>query len=120
MAAADLIAAIDAGVWPTLRMHDLRHTFASHLIVDLGVDVAQVSRILGHAQITTTLNIYTHLFDRARHARELRTQMADSAFAALLEPAASERPNGNVVVLQERREKRSQAVARKRGLRLAT
>lgn len=114
-------AGLNAGVWPALRMHDRRHTFASHLIVDLGVDVAQVSRILGHAQITTTLNIYTHLFDRVRHARELRTQMAGSAFAALLEPAVAERPSGNVVVLQERREKRSQAVARERpGLRLAT
>ncbi len=114
-------AGLNAGVWSALRMHDLRHTFASHLIVDLGVDVAQVSRILGHAQITTTLNIYTHLFDRARHARELRVQMADSAFAALLEPAVAERPSGNVVVLQERREERSQAVAQERpGLRLAT
>jgi integrase len=28
-----------------LRFHDLRHTFASHLIVDLRLDVAQVSRI---------------------------------------------------------------------------
>ena len=29
--------------WPPLRFHDLRHTFASHLILDLGLDVAQVS-----------------------------------------------------------------------------
>jgi integrase len=55
-----------------LRFHDLRHTFASHLIVDLGLDVAQVSRILGHASITMTLDVYTHLFDDARHAREIR------------------------------------------------
>ena len=56
-----------------VRFHDLRHTFASHLIIDLGLDVAQVSRILGHASVTTTLNIYTHLFDDARHATEIRT-----------------------------------------------
>jgi len=37
--------------------HDLRHTFASHLIVDLGLDVVQVSRILGHASPSTTLDI---------------------------------------------------------------
>jgi site-specific recombinase XerD len=43
-----------------MRFHDLRHTYASHLIIDLGLDVAQVSRILGHPSITTTLNIYTH------------------------------------------------------------
>ncbi len=68
-----------------LRFHDLRHTFASHLIVDLGLDVAQVSRILGHASITITLDVYTHLFDDARHAREIRERMAASQFAGLLE-----------------------------------
>lgn len=67
-----------------LRFHDLRHTFASHLIVDLGLDVAQVSRILGHASITITLDVYTHLFDDARHAHEIRRQMASSDFASLL------------------------------------
>jgi integrase len=76
--------------WPPLRFHDLRHTFASHLIVDLGVDVAQVSRILGHARITITLDIYTHLFDDARHAREIRRRMAASQFAALLDADTGE------------------------------
>lgn len=70
--------------WPPLRFHDLRHTFASHLIVDLGLDVAQVSRILGHARITITLDTYTHLFDDARHAREIRQRMTASQFAGLL------------------------------------
>lgn len=73
-----------------VRFHDLRHTFASHMIVDLGLDVAQVSRILGHASITTTLNIYTHLFDDARHATEIRTRMAASPFARLLDPHAGQ------------------------------
>jgi integrase len=59
-----------------LRFHDLRHTFASHLILDVGLDVAQVSRILGHASATITLDVYTHLFDDARHGREIRTRMA--------------------------------------------
>lgn len=72
--------------WPLLRFHDLRHTFASHLIVDLGLDVAQVSRIMGHARITITLDIYTHLFDDARHTREIRRRMTGSDFAALLSP----------------------------------
>jgi integrase len=65
-------AAAAAGL-EAVRFHDLRHTFASHLIIDLGLDVAQVSRILGHANVTTTLNIYTHLFDDARHSVEIRT-----------------------------------------------
>lgn len=37
------IAGIDNGSAPALRYHDLRHTFASHLIVGLGLDVAQVT-----------------------------------------------------------------------------
>jgi integrase len=68
-----------------LRFHDLRHTFASHLIVDLNLDVVQVSRMLGHASPATTLDIYAHLFDDARHAADIRTRMSRSEFARLLE-----------------------------------
>jgi integrase len=78
-------AGLNDGEGPALRFHDLRHTFASHLIVDLGLDVAQVSRILGHARITITLDAYTHLFDDARHAQEIRQRMAASQFAGLLD-----------------------------------
>ena len=85
-------AAVAAGL-EAVRFHDLRHTFASHLIIDLGLDVAQVSRILGHASVTTTLNIYTHLFDDARHATEIRTRMAASPFARLLEPDGEQADN---------------------------
>jgi integrase len=45
-------AASDAGLdrpGRRVRFHDLRHTFASHLIIDIRLDVVQVSRILGHA-----------------------------------------------------------------------
>lgn len=75
--------------------HDLRHTFASHLIVDLGLDVVQVSRILGHASVATTLNVYAHLFDEARHSADIRMRMARSAFAGLLAVDGRE----NVIVL---------------------
>lgn len=68
-----------------LRLHDLRHTFASHLIVDLRLDVAQVSRILGHARPSITLDTYTHLFDQAAHAAEVRERMGASAFGLLLD-----------------------------------
>jgi integrase len=82
-------AGLDGGGWPPLRFHDLRHTFASHLILDLGLDVVQVSRILGHARVTITLDVYTHLFDETRHADEIRNQMAQRAFARLLAAASS-------------------------------
>jgi integrase len=85
-------AALNDDGWPPLRFHDLRHVFASHLIVDLGLDVAQVSRIVGHASPTITLNVYTHLFDDARHAREIRERMADSPFAACSSPVSLSPP----------------------------
>ena len=44
-----------------VSVHGLRHTFAT-LLNSEGVDIAQISAELGHSNITTTLNIYTHVF----------------------------------------------------------
>jgi hypothetical protein len=38
------------------------------------------------ATATTTLDIYTHMFEDTRHAHDIRTRMAASPFAGLLEP----------------------------------
>jgi len=79
----------DAGLNPPgqsrLRVHDLRHTFASHLIIDLKLDIAQVSRILGHARPSITLDTYTHLFNHAAHTADIRQRMSCSGFGQLLE-----------------------------------
>lgn len=40
--------------------HALRHTFCSSCRIN-GIDVAVTSKLMGHANITTTLNIYTHI-----------------------------------------------------------
>jgi integrase len=120
LAKAATRAGLEDGRWPPLRFHDLRHTFASHLIVDLGLDVAQVSRILGHAQITTTLSIYTHLFDDARHAHELKAKMAASAFAALLEPAPDGPRHGRVVAMPKRKRANQLSARERAALRWGT
>jgi integrase len=80
-------AATDAGLdrgERLVRFHDLRHTFASHLIIDIRLDVVQVSRILGHARTSMTLDTYTHLFEQAAHTADVRAQLAHSKFANLL------------------------------------
>lgn len=45
---------------PIIRMHDLRHTAAT-LLLRRGVPAKVVSEILGHASISTTLDIYSHV-----------------------------------------------------------
>ena len=45
-----------------IGLHGLRHTHAS-MLASMGTDKMQLSRRLGHSQLSTTLNIYTHLFE---------------------------------------------------------
>lgn len=49
---------------PKITPHGLRHSMAS-LLGASGMDVASVSRRLGHAKVSTTLDIYTHVFKKA-------------------------------------------------------
>ena len=50
-----------------LNVHSLRHTNASLFIAN-GTDVATVAGLLGHSQPSTTLDIYTHAFDKNKQA----------------------------------------------------
>ncbi len=63
MRARLLNAARDADVATRLTPHMLRHTAATQLI-EAGVDIRYIQRLLGHASLTTT-EIYTHISDRA-------------------------------------------------------
>ncbi len=55
-------------------MHGLRHTNASLLIAQ-GVDVRTVASLLGHAQASTTLDIYAHAFDKNK--REAQAESSE-------------------------------------------
>ena len=45
--------------------HSLRHTFATRAI-EKGVDVKTLSVLLGHADVSTTLNRYAHVLDEQK------------------------------------------------------
>ena len=47
---------------PSLRFHDLRHTFATHALAS-GVDAKTLSGILGHTKASFTLDTYAHVTD---------------------------------------------------------
>ena len=56
---------------PSLRFHDLRHTFATHALAS-GVDAKTLSGILGHTKASFTLDTYTHATgDMHRNAAEI-------------------------------------------------
>lgn len=53
---------------PDVTLHGLRHTFATMLNASGEFDIAEISAALRHSNITTTLNIYTHLFESESHS----------------------------------------------------
>ena len=64
-----------------VRLHDLRHTMASHAVMN-GVPVPVVSRMLGHSDLRTTLR-YAHLADRDIEAAAERIGAAMARAMAL-------------------------------------
>ena len=70
-----------------LRLHDLRHTYAS-LLISGGSTVVFVSRQMGHGSPAITLSTYAQLFDERAHADALST-MLESGFALTLQPATA-------------------------------
>lgn len=66
---------------PDIRLHDLRHTFASQL-VSRGTSLVIVGRLLGHTQPQTTMR-YAHLADDP-------LRVVANEFSALLEPSGTE------------------------------
>lgn len=51
----------EAGI--DIRLHDLRHAYASHLLAQ-GVPLPEVSMLLGHTRTSTTANTYAHVVER--------------------------------------------------------
>ena len=64
--------ALDQAALPRIRIHDLRHTAATHLL-NRGVHPKVVQELLGHSTISLTLDTYSHVAP-ALHA-EVATHM---------------------------------------------
>ncbi len=49
---------------PQIRIHDLRHSFATNMIGS-GANILAVSKYLGHSTVQQTLITYSHMFEKA-------------------------------------------------------
>lgn len=65
---------------PAISLHALRHTHASQLIA-AGMDPVSISRRLGHASPTITLNVYGHLFG---NSDDRAAEIVEAAFGKVL------------------------------------
>lgn len=48
---------------PRIKIHDFRHTHAS-LLANEGINIQEIARRLGHSDVETTWNTYSHLYPR--------------------------------------------------------
>ena len=69
---------------PAIRFHDLRHTFATHALAS-GVDPKTLSGILGHTNVSFTLDTYTHVTgDMQRNASNIVENFIDDIFGEVI------------------------------------
>ena len=46
-----------------IKLHEFRHSHAT-LLLNKGIVIHDISKRLGHSDVSTTLNIYTHSIDK--------------------------------------------------------
>ena len=69
----------DAGLVKPASVHTLRHSFATHLLLN-GVDLRQIQDYLGHKSVETTM-IYTHVVKNMRNPAVSPLDMLDQMTA---------------------------------------
>ncbi|GAA4287288.1 site-specific integrase [Georgenia daeguensis] len=78
-----------AGLRP-VRLHDLRHGAASLMLAD-GVDIAVVSKVLGHSSIAITVDTYAHLLPGV--GRDAAERAASRVRRPVRDHSVTTRPN---------------------------
>lgn len=63
-----------------IRLHDLRHTNAT-LMLEYGVNIKVAQQRLGHASISTTMDIYSHVTEKVE--KEAADKLDKGIFEAL-------------------------------------
>lgn len=79
---------IEASKVKRIRLHDFRHSHASYLI-NKGIIISVVAARLGHSDVATTLNTYSHLFPTTEKEAVL-TMEDDFKTAQIVELRAKE------------------------------
>lgn len=75
---------------PSIRFHDLRHTFATHALKS-GVDAKTLSGILGHTNASFTLDTYTHVTNEMQYrASEIVSGFMEDIFGKEIMPWLNE------------------------------
>ena len=86
------VAAFVRNGWPelseyALRIHDLRHTAATYMVIG-GIDLVTVKEILGHATIQMTMRYAHPTPENKRHAVEVLSKLFEQP------PAEANRATG--------------------------
>ena len=92
MKAAGLVTATG---WPQFTFHSLRHAAVS-LLIAKGLPAMDIKGIVGHEKVSTTLDIYGHLFPEDDRKREA-IYAASSDFSAMSVPVKTTRDRFNRV-----------------------
>jgi integrase len=91
-----IVARKNAGL-DDVRLHDLRHSYAS-LAIGRGVSLPMIGKLLGHRRVTTTQR-YSHL---ARDAAAAVNDELGAAMVAAIEKGRAPAKEGTVVKLRKR------------------
>jgi integrase len=97
---------------PTVRLHDLRHSFASLSLV-AGADLKLISSSLGHSTIAVTANTYLHVAQslQERHAAQLDSLVGGAVTEALAAGSGPQRAHAQPIVMKKARKYRTIEIA---------